>query len=127
MHILLLLLLSYYYYFAIVIKGPTRPELIPTRSRRPDPTRTNPDPIPTARPEPKKRPRECGALDLIYTGAVYLCCKKPTAARRLGLAHSLQAAQVIPAIRCAGHIVTGKPPAVFLIGVRPTTTAIGKP
>ena len=114
MHILLLLLLSYYYYFAIVIKGPTRPELIPTRSRRPDPTQ-------------KKRPRECGALDLIYTGAVYLCCKKPTAARRLGLAHSLQAAQVIPAIRCAGHIVTGKPPAVFLIGVRPTTTAIGKP
>ena len=37
MHILLLLLLSYYYYFAIVIESPTRPELIPTRSRRPDP------------------------------------------------------------------------------------------
>ena len=116
MHILLLLLLSYYYYFAIVIESPTRPEPDPnpTRTRRPDPNQ-------------KKRPRECGALDLIYTGAVYLCCKKPTAARRLGLAHSLQAAQVIPAIRCAGHIVTGKPPAVFLIGVRPTTTAIGKP
>ena len=37
MYILLLLLL-YYCYFAIVIEGPTRPELIPTRSRRPDPT-----------------------------------------------------------------------------------------
>ena len=36
MHILLLLLS--YCYFAIVIKGPTRPELLPTRPRRPDPT-----------------------------------------------------------------------------------------
>ena len=55
MHILLLLLLSYYYYFAIVIESPTRPELLPIRSR-PDPN--------------QKKPRDCGVLDLIYTGAV---------------------------------------------------------
>ena len=52
MHILLLLLLSYYY-FAIVIKGPTRPEPIPTRTRRPDPNQ-------------KKAPRVRGLGSYIY-------------------------------------------------------------
>jgi len=107
----------YCYYLIIILllllKARTR--IKPSRPDPDGPTRT------------KKKPRECGALDLIYTGAVYLCCIKPTAARRFGWAHSLQTAQVISFIRCAGHIVTGKPPAFFLIGVRPTTTAIGKP
>jgi len=55
MHILLLLLLLLlsYCYFAIVIKGPTRPELLPTRSRRPDPTQ-------------KKAPRVRGLGSYIY-------------------------------------------------------------
>ena len=52
MHILLLLLLSYYYYFAIVIESPTRPELLPIRSR-PDPNQ-------------KKTPRLRGFGSYIY-------------------------------------------------------------
>jgi len=62
MHILLLLLLSYYYYFAIVIESPTRPELIPTRSRRPDPTQ-------------KKGPASAGPW-ILYIRARFTCVVK---------------------------------------------------